>query len=269
MARHRPEPATSEGLPGPGDRGVIEHDFETLDKLVARRGNWLRGPRRWLRVYLTGLAVLGLAALATLGYVTVAHPPPPGTTTVGQLEFSLASMVQQLGFQSRALEMFLALAEDGHREAQFAVGYMYDTGRDVAPDPAAAAEWYRKAADGGHLVALNNLAALYMDGRGVDQDIAEAVALYQKAARGGDPVAQTNLGQLYMTGRGVPQIPAEAIVWFRQAATRDHAPAMYFLGLMQLHGWGMPEDREAARHWFTQAAEGGSEEAVEALHELE
>ncbi len=248
---------------------MTERDFETLDRLVANRGNLLRGPRRWLRVYLTGLVLLGLAALGSLGYVTVKHPPPADTTTLSHLKFSLALMIQQLGYQTWAFEMFLPLAEDGHPEAQSFVGYMYDKGSGVDQDPAAAAEWYRKAADRGHLVALNNLAALYLDGRGVDQDTARAVALYQKAARGGDPVAQTNLGQLYMTGRGVPQIPAEALVWFRQAARRDHAPAMYYLGLMQLRGWGIAQDREAARRWFTKAAEAGSAEAAEALRELE
>ncbi len=248
---------------------MSERDFETLDKLVADRANRLSGPRLWLRAYLTGLVLLALGAIGTLGYVTVKHPPPPGTSLVSHLEFTLALVAQKLGYKSRAFEMFEALAEEGRSEAQSFVGYMYDTGSGGVEDPAEAAKWYQMAADQGHPVALNNLAALYLDGRGVGQDTDRAVALYQKAARGGDPVAQTNLGQLYMNGRGVPRIPDKAIAWFRQAALQDHGPAMYFLGLMQLRGWGLPQDREEARNWLTKAAAAGSEAAERALEELE
>ncbi len=248
---------------------MTERDFETLDKLVQDRAERPSGPRLWLRAYLTGLVLLALGALGTLGYVTVKHPPPPGTSLASHFEFTLALVVQQLGYETWALEMFEALAEEGRGEAQFFVGFLYDTSDDIAKDPAAAAIWYQMAADQGHPMALNNLAALYLDGRGVSRDIDRAVALYQKAARGGDPVAQTNLGQLYMNGRGVPRIPGEAIAWFRKATRQDHGPAMYFLGLMQLRGWGMPVDREEARNWFTKAAATGSEAAERALEELE
>ncbi len=248
---------------------MTERDFEILDKLVADRAKGLSGPRLWLRAYLTGLVLLGLGAIGTLGYVTVKHPPPPETSLGSHLQFTLALVIQQLGYKTWAFEMFEALAEEGRSEAQPFVAYMYDTGSGVAENPAEAAKWYQLAADQGHAVALNNLAALYLDGRGVGQDTDRAVALYQKAARGGDPVAQTNLGQLYMNGRGVPRIPDKAIAWFRKAARQDHGPAMYFLGLMQRRGWGLPQDREEARIWFTKAAAAGSEAAERALQELE
>ncbi len=254
---------------GPKDGGVTERDFETLDKLIADRAKRPSGPRLWLRTYLAGLVLLTLGAIATLGYVTFKHPPPPGTSLGSHLQFTLALVVQKLGYETQALKMFQALAGEEHSEAEFFVGFMYDTGNGIAKDPGEAAKWYRMAADQGHSMALNNLAALYLDGRGVGQDIDRAVALYQKAARGGDAVAQTNLGQLYMNGRGVPRIPAKAIAWFRQAALQDHGPAMYYLGLMQLRGWGLPQDREEARNWFTKAAAAGSEAAERALEELE
>lgn len=239
------------------------------DQSVAQQAQGVRGPRLWLRAYLTGLVLLTLGAIGTLGYVTIKHPPPPGTSAVSHLEFTLALVIQEVGYESWAFKLLLALAKEGHSEAQSYVGYMYDTGNGVAEDSVAAAKWYRMAADRGYPTALNNLASLYLHGRGVSQDADRAVALYQKAARGGDPVAQTNLGQLYLNGRGVPRIPDKAIAWFHRAAEQDHGPAMYFLGLMQLRGWGLPEDREEARRWFLRAADAGSEQAERALAELE
>ncbi len=247
---------------------MSEKDTEFLDQLAARRAEVRKGPRLWLRAYLTGLALLSLGAIATLGYAAVKHPPPPGTSLVSHVEFTLALVVQKLGYNRQALKMFAALADEGHSEAEFFVGFMFDTGRGVKENPAAAATWYRMAADRGHAMALNNLADLYLNGRGVRRDIDRAVALYQRAASGGDPVAQTNLGQLYMLGRGVPRIPATAIAWFRKAAQQDYGPAMYYLGLMQLRGWGMPVDRQKAKAWFKKAAAAGSAAAERALDEL-
>ncbi|MDX1576206.1 MAG: tetratricopeptide repeat protein [Kiloniellales bacterium] len=248
---------------------MSERDFEILDQLVAKRAKGARGPRLWLRAYLTGLALLFLGAVGTLGYAAIKHPPPPGTSLASHVEFTLALVVQKLGYNAQALEMFEALADEGHSEAEFFVGFMFDTGRGVKENPAEAAKWYRMAADRGHAMALNNLADLYLSGRGVSRDVDRAVALYQRAARGGDPVAQTNLGQLYMHGRGVPRIPAKAVAWFRRAARQDYGPAMYYLGLMQLRGWGLPVDRQAAKNWFKKAAASGSAAAEQALEELD
>jgi TPR repeat protein len=247
---------------------VSDKEIEFLDQLVEKRARGRKGPRIWLRAYLTGLALLLLGAIGTLGYAAIKHPPPPNTSLVSHVEFTLALVVQKLGYQTRALKMFEALAKEGHSEAEFFVGFMFDTGRGVKENPAAAVKWYRKAAERDHAMALNNLADLYLNGRGVGRDVDRAVALYQRAARGGDPVAQTNLGQLYMHGRGVPRIPDQAIAWFREAAAQDYGPAMYYLGLMQLRGWGMPVDRAEAKNWFKKAAAAGSAAAERALEEM-
>jgi len=244
-------------------------ELEIPDRSAAKPAEGVRGPRLWLRAYLTGLVLLSFAAAATLGYAALQHPPPPGTGLVSHVEFTLALVVQKLGYEKRALKMFEALANEGHSEAEFLVGFMFDTGRGAKKNPAEAAKWYHMAADRRHAMALNNLGHLYLNGRGVNRNVDRARALYQRAARGGDPVAQTSLGRLYLNGRGVPRIPDKAIAWFRKAARQDYGPAMYYLGLMQLRGWGMPQDREEARHWFVAAADAGSEQAERALEELE
>src|SRR6185312_14305413 len=95
---------------------------------------------------------------------------------------------------------------------------MTAAGRGVAPDPAAAARWYRKAAEQGYEPAENSLAALYQAGTGVPQDSTEAVRWYRRAADRGSAVAQNNLGVLYAQGKGVAPDLAEAYFWFSLAA---------------------------------------------------
>ena len=93
---------------------MTERDFETLDKLIADRAERISGPRRWLRAYLAGLVLLTLGAIGTLGYVTFKHPPPPGTSLGSHLQFTLALVVQQLGYETQALKMFQVIHTPGH-----------------------------------------------------------------------------------------------------------------------------------------------------------
>ena len=59
-----------------------------------------------------------------------------------------------------ALREFRTLAEQGHAEAQFQVGFMYSVGRGVPEDDAEAVKWYRKAAEQGNAAAQYNLGAM-------------------------------------------------------------------------------------------------------------
>ena len=77
------------------------------------------------------------------------------------------------------------------------LGVIYEQGKGVAKDPAAAAIWYRKAAESGDKVAQHNLGVLYRDGLGVERNEAEALTWFQKSADQGYAKAQLNLGQLF------------------------------------------------------------------------
>jgi TPR repeat protein len=78
-----------------------------------------------------------------------------------------------------ALELWLPLAEQGHRTAQFNVGVLYEKGLGVAPDAAAAARWYLKAAQQGDTEAQCNLGVLYETGAGVAKAVDEARKWYE------------------------------------------------------------------------------------------
>lgn len=87
-------------------------------------------------------------------------------------------------------------AENGHAEAQYYLGIMYDDGKGVEQDSAQAAQWYRRAAENGMAAAQCNLAGMYETGDGVPTDYIQAKKWYRLAAEQGDKEAQRRLYEL-------------------------------------------------------------------------
>ena len=81
-----------------------------------------------------------------------------------------------------ALKVWLPQAQGGDAEAQYYLGQMFERGLGVAPDYAAAAQWYRKAAEQGDSAAQISLGSLYEAGRGVPRDEEEAIRWFRRAA---------------------------------------------------------------------------------------
>ena len=75
---------------------------------------------------------------------------------------------------SEALETWGALADDGVAEAQYGLGFMYESGWGVEQDYDEAFQWYEKAAKLGHAKSQFNLGLLYLNGFGVDKDLDKA-----------------------------------------------------------------------------------------------
>jgi TPR repeat protein len=196
-------------------------------------------------------------------------------------------------------------AESGHARAQFELGYCYASGKGVAKDALAAAEWYAKAAAQGNAVAQFNLGVLFCNGTGVAQDFKAAAEWYAKAAAQGITIAQLNLGTLYATGTGVAQDFKAAAVccakaaaqgdagaqanlgffyengtgvaqdfkaaaaWYAKAAAQGHAGAQYNLGVFNANGTSVPQDFKAAAAWFAKAAAQGVSGAAAAFDECQ
>lgn len=95
-----------------------------------------------------------------------------------------------------AAELFADAAEAGNADAQLTLGWLYEQGRGLARDEAAAASWYRAAAEQGLAEAQAALAALYEQGIGVERDPAAAARWYGAAAAQGHGNAQTALNRL-------------------------------------------------------------------------
>ena len=76
----------------------------------------------------------------------------------------------QAGDFQTALKEWKPLADQGHADAQYNLGWMYASGRGVPEDDAEAVRWYRLAADQGLAGAQHRLGLMYYNGEGVLQD---------------------------------------------------------------------------------------------------
>lgn len=95
-----------------------------------------------------------------------------GMVSAGPLEEAASAHAR--GDDVTAVRVLQPLAEGGNAHAQFALGFIYDTSKEISQDDVEAAKWYRKAAEQGVVGAQYNLGAMYADGHGVPQDYLEA-----------------------------------------------------------------------------------------------
>ena len=108
-------------------------------------------------------------------------------------------------------------AEEESRDAQFAVGYMYEQGEGTEIDYNEAAKYYSMAAQKGHEGAQHNLAVLYYTGRGVKQDMRQAYEWFYRAARSGVNISMCMLGSMYENGEYVKKDLKSALYWYQMA----------------------------------------------------
>jgi hypothetical protein len=148
-------------------------------------------------------------------------------------------------------------ARAGEARAQFELARLYETGRGVARDGAAAAEWYRRAAGQGFVRAQFALGQLYDTGEIVTADPLRAIRWYELAIRQGNLVeAKFAMGMLYYRGRGLLKDQGEAVAWFRRAAEQGHPCAQFLMGGVYEAGVMVERDPVAAYTWYTLAIPG-------------
>ena len=93
-------------------------------------------------------------------------------------------------------------------------------------------KWFRMAADQGHAEARFNLGVMYDGGQGVARDSPAAMKWYRMAADQGDADAQCNLGVMYCRGQGVPQNTSEALRWLHKAQVQGDERAKQSIKLI-------------------------------------
>jgi len=173
-------------------------------------------------------------------------------------DFAAGSLAFGAGDFAAAIIAWRPLAEAGDMRAQFGLGVMLERGgAGVAPDLAAAREWYRRAAEAGFASAQFNLAnALRAD------DPKAAVRWYRAAAAQGMASAQFNLGRSFETGTGVARDYEQAAIWYRRAAEQGDIDAQIGLAGLYRLGLGMPVDPVRALAWYRLAARRGDPRAA-------
>ena len=113
-------------------------------------------------------------------------------------------------------------AEQGDREAQYELGYIYRDGTNgVEKDTEEAIKWSTEAANRGHLKAQNNLGCLLLN-----EEPNQGVEWIRTAAEQGYVKAQCNLGYIYRDGKGnVKKNTQEAAKWLQLAAGQGYLNA--------------------------------------------
>ncbi len=148
-------------------------------------------------------------------------------------QYLIAGLVDALGSESKAEELYKIAAENGSAPAAARLGMKYD-GRSSfqTGDLKQAAHWYRMAAEAGNSIAQEGLCYLYytrMTGSTPSGATKDDGVWCLKSAEHGDYLANRWLGQMYLRGVGFDANKTEAIASFRKAALRGDGPSFVMM----------------------------------------
>ncbi|MCZ7597638.1 MAG: sel1 repeat family protein [Gammaproteobacteria bacterium] len=130
---------------------------------------------------------------------------------------------------ARAVEIWEALAQEGHVMSQYNLGLLYENGLGVPQRHDLAFFWYRMAALNGNASAKYNLRGLYYHGLGVEQSVEQAVRWWEEAANAGDPNGAYNLGVVMLQSSNDEASVKAAMIRLKQAADAGHPHAAELL----------------------------------------
>lgn len=108
----------------------------------------------------------------------------------------------QSGEESVALGWYLPAAKQGDTDAQYNLGYMYETGWGVSTNEKEAVRWYHEAANSGHDQAQLRLGMMYIVGAGVTASKATGIDWLRKSAASGSRIAQRIVQELFDAADG-------------------------------------------------------------------
>lgn len=135
-------------------------------------------------------------------------------------------------FDSPAYKQLFNSAQNGLADAQYKLGLIFEYGRGVTKDDAAAHSWYNKAAMQHHPDALYRLAILHDNGWGISADKQKALQLYKAAAQNGHTLAQHDIAIMYFQGSGTAKSSLEAYKWMKIAQSSGNPLMQKHLNLL-------------------------------------
>lgn len=153
---------------------------------------------RYLKPNIIGLALGAVLALMALTAVAWADETAVDIADEEAYLKALiaASLANTRGDVEAAYKVYLPLAEVGHAEAQYSVGFMVANGSGVEKDMAGAAVWYQRAAEQNHKVAQLRFGLMLRDGEGVEKDLIRAHMWLSLAAQKGPGEARDHRNAL-------------------------------------------------------------------------
>lgn len=167
--------------------------------------------------------------------------------------------------QSAALDDFHRSADLGYAPAEVVMGYFYDSGSIVSPDPGQALSWYKRAAAQGDPLAEWLAGRLIFNGVAGPRDLNEAGQRFEKAASQGDPFGEYFAGLVFLERKDY----GNAAPWIRKAAAQGLPQAQQELGNLFRNGLGVPENKVQAYIWLLLSFEAGNQQVAPDLQALE
>jgi TPR repeat protein len=176
-----------------------------------------------------------------------------------------------------ALTALAAATEGGNGSAAGLLGYMYERGSGVAPNPTKAFYYYQQAAKLGSADGMHELARAYDHGIGTPKNPAEAEHWYKLAEAGG-----TEKGQQNANARNEPDQAdfnagvapyraknyAQAFQLFLRAANAGNSKAQLQVGSQYEQGEGVPQNDVEAVRWYARSAANGNAIAQKNLGQM-
>ena len=124
-----------------------------------------------------------------------------------------------------ALHQWTTLAEHGHAQAAYNLGFMYEFGYGVVSSDAAAFNYYLRAAQLGHPQAQHTVTWMYGRGKGVTADRIQA-ARWTDIAESAGNTAQTNeIDKQEFVDNLVSELKKAGARYDAQKATQQNPPA--------------------------------------------
>lgn len=166
------------------------------------------------------------------------------------------------------LELAQKSAEMNCPSGKNTLGYLYEHGYCVAPNPQKAFELYKEAANEKEPIALCNVGNCYLRGFVVKKDTTEALKYIEKSAMQGYPLAQYQLAFLYYYGGNtIKKDVSKSIEWLTLASDQGVPTAQYDLSKFYYYGESgeITPDYNKAKDLCRKAAEQGLPEAKLAM----
>ncbi|GAB3325188.1 hypothetical protein GCM10027299_23000 [Larkinella ripae] len=168
--------------------------------------------------------------------------------------------IQKRDELSIAKNWFILASDQGHREAQFELGFLYERESKYGQ----ALNMYAKAAGKEHPDAQYRLAYFYDNGLGTVKEIKTALKWYIQAAKNGNRDAQFTIGLYFKRGIGIDKNSHAAASYFLKAAEQGHPEAYFYIGSCYDYGDGIEQDKAEAAKWYRKAAAKG--DSIAKLH---
>jgi uncharacterized protein len=161
-----------------------------------------------------------------------------------------------LGYNSEnyqlALLWYWLAARQGHAEAQFLLGLLYEEGEIIGQDYAKAVRYFKRSAEQGFVLGQNNYAWMLIRGDGVERNFEAGFKWYRLAAEQGFYKAQFVVGLAYFFGDWssvAKQNFQEAVHWLRLSADQGDPDAQFYLGRIYHQGGVIERGQQNELPW--------------------